>query len=86
MRVKTKDNKEKDVRIAEVSEDNYIVPLNERHLYHCRLEIPNYDAKTGKRLSVPFIQKFDKKFFETNGEQNLKMQGYTIEVLHRPQA
>lgn len=86
MRVKTADkNKTKDVPVAQVNDENYIVPANERGFYHVRLEQPSFDSKTGRRLSKPFVQKFDKKFFETNGEDNLRRQGYTIEILHRPQ-
>lgn len=84
MKVRTEDGKVKDVQVVEVTRDNYIVPENEKHLYHCKIEVRKFDSETGKRLSVPRIQKFGKKVFENNVQYNLKRQGYTIEVLHDP--
>ena len=43
-----------------------------------------FDSETGKRLSVPRIQKFGKKSFENGILDALKKQGYTIPVLHAP--
>lgn len=65
MRVKTAtEGKTKDVAITDVTPENYIVPSNEQHLYHCVIEVRKFDSETGKRLSVPRIQKFGKKSFE----------------------
>lgn len=64
MRVKVNDGKTKDVAITDVTPENYIVPSNEQHLYHCIIEVRKFDSETGKRLSVPRIQKFGKKSFE----------------------
>lgn len=85
MRVKTStEGKTKDVSIVDVHPDNYIVPSNEQHLYHCIIEVRKFDSETGKRLSVPRIQKFGKKAFETVVLDALKKQGYTITVLYDP--
>ena len=85
MRVKTAtEGKTKDVAITDVTPENYIVPSNEQHLYHCVIEIRKFDSETGKRLSVPRIQKFGKKSFENGILDALKKQGYTITVLHDP--
>ena len=84
MKVKTKDGGIKDVALTEVTAQNYIVPDNEKHLYHCIIEVRKFDSETGRRLSVPRLQKFGKKTFETNISFNLKRQGYTIVVLHNP--
>ena len=56
MRVKVNDGKTKDVAITDVTPENYIVPSNEQHLYHCVIEIKKFDSETGKRLSIPRIQ------------------------------
>lgn len=65
MQVKTAiEGKTKDVAITDVTPENYIVPSNEQHLYHCVIEVRKFDSETGKRLSVPRIQKFGKKSFE----------------------
>ena len=84
MRVKVNDGKTKDVAITDVTHENYIVPSNEQHLYHCIIEVRKFDSETGKRLSVPRIQKFGKKSFENGILDALKKQGYTITVLHDP--
>ena len=84
MRVKVNDGKTKDVAITDVTPENYIVPSNEQHLYHCVIEVRKFDSETGKRLSVPRIQMFGKKSFENGILDALKKQGYTITVLHDP--
>lgn len=84
MRVKVSEGKTKDVAIIDVTPENYIVPDNEKHLYHCVIEIKKFDSETGKRLSIPHIQKFGKKGYENSIAENLKKQGYTITVLHDP--
>lgn len=85
MYVKTAtEGKTKDVAITDVTPENYIVPSNEQHLYHCIIEVRKFDSETGKRLSVPRIQKFGKKSFENGISDALKKQGYTITVLHAP--
>ena len=84
MRVKVSEGKTKDVAIIDVTPENYIVPDNEKHLYHCVIEIKKFDSETGKRLSIPSIQKFGKKGYENSIAENLKKQGYTITVLHDP--
>lgn len=84
MLVKVSEGKTKDVAIIDVTPENYIVPDNEKHLYHCVIEIKKFDSETGKRLSIPYIQKFGKKGYENSIADNLKKQGYTITVLHDP--
>lgn len=84
MRVKVNEGKTKDVAIIDVTPENYIVPDNEKHLYHCVIEIKKFDSETGKRLSIPRIQKFGKKGYENSIAEHLKKQGYTITVLHDP--
>lgn len=85
MRVKAgTEGKTKDVNVSEVTPENYIVPDNEKKLYHCIIEVRKFDSETGKRLSVPRIQKFGKKSFENGVAHNLKLQGYTVTILHDP--
>lgn len=84
MLVKVSEGKTKDVAIINVTPENYIVPDNEKHLYHCVIEIKKFDSETGKRLSIPRIQKFGKKGYENSIAEHLKKQGYTITVLHDP--
>lgn len=78
------EGKTKDVNVSEVTPDNYIVTDNEKKLYHCIIEVRKFDPETGKRLSVPRIQKFGKKTFENSVSHNLKLQGYTVTILHDP--
>lgn len=85
MRVETAtEGKTKDVAITDVTPENYIVPSNEQHLYHCVIEVRKFDSETGKRLSIPRIQKFGKKGFENGVADALKKQGYTVTILHDP--
>lgn len=85
MRVKTAtEGKTKDVAITDVTPENYIVPSNEQHLYHCVIEVRKFDSETGQRLSIPRIQKFGKKGFENGIADALKKQGYTVTILHDP--
>lgn len=84
MLVRLQDGRLKDVAVTEVTKENYIVPQNERNVYHCKIEITQFDNRTGKRISTPRIQKFDKKEYETIVETNLKLQGYVVEVLYNP--
>lgn len=85
MRVKTAtEGKTKDVAITDVNPENYIVPSNEQHLYHCIIEVRKFDSETGKRLSIPRIQKFGKKGFENGIADAMRKQGYTITILHDP--
>lgn len=84
MLVRLQDGRLKDVAVEEVTKENYIVPQNERNVYHCKIEITQFDNRTGKKISRPRIQKFDKKEYETIVERNLKLQGYVVEVLYNP--
>lgn len=74
----------KDVPVTEVTKSNYQVPAGEEHLYHAVIEVRKFDPNSGNRLSVPRIQKFGKKTFETTVSPQLKKQGYQIDVLHDP--
>ena len=83
MKVKTADGI-KDVNLLQVTPENYIVPDDEKHLYHCRIEVKKFNPETGERLSKPSLQKFGRKFFERNGLHNLRQQGYTVDILYNP--
>lgn len=82
MRVKF-GNGTKDVPLIEVTRENYIVPQGEENTYHCRIEQTQFHPRTGKRLSVPRIQKFDAKIFASI-QRTLKMQGWDVEILYDP--
>lgn len=83
MKVKTADGI-KDVNLLQVTQENYIVPDDEKHLYHCRIEVKRFNSETGERLSKPSLQKFGRKFFERSGLHNLRQQGYTVDILYNP--
>lgn len=70
--------------IIKVTKDTYEVPTSEKHLYHVKQELTEFDRSTGKRMSRPVIQKYGKRMFESVVYDDLKAQGYTIEVLHDP--
>ena len=72
------------MNILELTPENYKVPKGEERSYHCVIECVEFDRKTGKRLSVPRIQKFGAKMFEAHVYSSLKKQGYNVTILHDP--
>ena len=78
----TKDGRE--VALENLTADQYIVPKGEERLYHCVIEVTNFDRKTGKRLSKPRIQKFGRKMFDAHIYHSLTQQGYDVKILHDP--
>lgn len=84
MLVKLEDGRLKDVAITEVTPENYIVPEGEECHWHCIIEVRKFSSETGKRLSVPRVQKFDDKIWKSIMERNLKLQGYSVTILHDP--
>lgn len=80
----TKDGR--DTPIEKLTAENYIVPKGEEKDYHAVIEVVQYDQKTGKRLSKPRVQKFGKKIFEAHVLNSLRKQGYTVTILHDPNA
>ena len=75
----------KDVPLSEVTAANYMVPHNEVMFWHVLLEKVEYNRQTGKRMSRPVLQKYDTKAYPTTSKY-LKDAGYTITVLHDPEA
>lgn len=80
----TKDGR--DTPIEKLTAENYIVPKGEEKSYHAVIEVVQFDPKTGKRISKPRVQKFGKKMFETSVMESLRKQGYTVTILHDPNA
>ena len=78
----TKDGR--DVALQDLTPEQYIVPQGEERLYHAVIEVTNFDRKTGKRLSVPRLQKFGRKMFDTLIHKGLLQQGYDVKILHDP--
>jgi hypothetical protein len=65
------------------AQPQYVVPANEKHLFHCVIEVKKFNPETGERLSKPRIQKFGQKTFEMVLPK-LREQGYTVTILHNP--
>jgi len=80
----TKDGR--DTPIEKLTAENYIVPKGEEKDYHAVIEVVQFDQKTGKRISQPRVQKFGKKIFEAHVANSLRKQGYTVTILHDPNA
>lgn len=83
MNVKLEDGNIKDVEILDVTTENYIVPENEKHLFHVKIEQKAFNQNTGKRLSKPRVQKFGVKMYNRILD-DLQRQGFSIEVLYNP--
>ena len=69
----------------------YTPAANEKNLYHVELEKPFYDKRTGKKLSVPSVQKFTEAEYKAltgkkneKDKSNAEMLGYTVKVLWNP--
>lgn len=80
--MKTKDGR--DTAIENLTPENYLVPKGEEMVYHCVIEVVQYDNKTGKKISKARVQKFGKKIYETIVRDSLLKQGYEIKVLYNP--
>ena len=78
----TKDGR--DTAIENLTPENYIVPKGEEMAYHCVIEVPQHDTRTGKKISKPRVQKFGKKIFETLVRDSLLKQGFIVTVLYDP--
>lgn len=73
-----------DVSIDALTPDNYLVPKGEEMVYHCVIEVVQFNPKTGARMSRPRIQKFGRKVFEQTVRDALLKQGYTVKILYNP--
>lgn len=78
----TKDGR--DTPIENLTPENYVVPAGEEKDYHAVIEVVQFDPKTGKRLSRPRVQKFNRKIFEQTVLSSLRKMGYTVTILHNP--
>lgn len=70
--------------IENLTPENYVVPVGEEKDYHAVIEVVQFDPKTGKRLSRPRVQKFNRKIFEQTVLSSLRKMGYTVTILHNP--
>ena len=80
--MRTKDGR--DLPVLEITADNYIVPQGEEMTVHAKIEVRQFDPKTGNRISTPRIQKFGMKEWQSVMQSSLRKQGYTVEILHDP--
>lgn len=76
----------------EQQQSKYTPAENEKHLYHIELEKPLFDSKTGKRMSVPYVQKMTKGEYKSfvgkrneKDKSNAEMLGYSVKVLWNPE-
>lgn len=72
------------LQVDQVNAGNFKVPKGEEHLYHVKIEVPQYDSSTGQKISSPRIQKFGAKSFKTMLNTELKKIGYKLEILYDP--
>lgn len=80
--MRTKDGR--DLPVLEITADNYNVPQGEEMTVHAKIEVKQFDPKTGARISTPRIQKFGMKEWQSVIQSSLRKQGYTVEILHDP--
>ena len=70
-------------QLDSLTKGNYRVAENERHAFHARIEVKQFDQRTGERQSIPILQKFEFKGF-AEVLDGLKRQGYTVDILYDP--
>ena len=73
------------VTLLDITPEQYAVREDEQHLYHCRIELAQFDPKSGNRLSHPSLQKFNEKEVSGGMLSRLAKQGYTVDVLYSPE-
>ena len=73
------------VTLLDITPEQYAVRADEQYLYHCRIELAQFDPKSGKRLSNPSLQKFNAKEVGGGMLSRLTKQGYTVDVLYSPE-
>ena len=73
-----------DVSVDALTPDNYLVPKGEEMVYHCVIEVVQFNQKTGVRISRPRVQKFGRKIFEQIIRDALLKQGYSVKILYNP--
>ena len=73
------------VTLLDITPEQYAVRADEQHLYHCRIELAQFDPKSGNRLSHPSLQKFNEKEVSGGMLSRLAKQGYTVDVLYSPE-
>lgn len=76
----------RDLPVEQITSENYVVPRGEEMVYHVKIEVKQFNAKTGERISRPRVQKFGIKTWQGSVRDSLVKQGYTIDVLHDPTA
>lgn len=74
----------RDLPIEQITSENYEVPRGEEMVYHVKIEVKQFNQKTGERISRPQIQKFGMKTWQGSVRDSLRKQGYTMEILHDP--
>ena len=74
----------RDLPIEQITSENYVVPSGEEMVYHVKIEVKQFNSKTGEKVSRPRIQKFGMKTWESSVRDSLRKQGYTMEILHDP--
>lgn len=74
----------RDLPIEQITSENYVVPRGEEIVYHVKIEVKQFNSKTGEKVSRPRIQKFGMKTWESSVRDSLRKQGYTMEILHDP--
>lgn len=84
MLVRLEDGNLKDVKLTEVTPENYIVPEGEENTYHVMIEQKFFNPMTGERKSRPRLQKFNDKIWNNLMQQNLTLQGWTYTILYNP--
>lgn len=64
--------------------EDYLPALNERHVYHVKMDHMKFDENTGEKKSIAFVQMFNTKEWAMFLENGKKTTGYKTEILWDP--
>lgn len=73
-----------DASVSVEKPENFTPKNEEKMFYHIELDQPNFDKKTGKKLSKAFVQIFDIPAFKSFAA-NQNTLGFTVQVLWNPE-
>jgi hypothetical protein len=73
----------RDLPVTEITPENYLVEEKDQSFFHVKVEQEQFSSRSGKRLSIPYVQLFGVKEWATV-QFNLRKQNYTLIVLYDP--
>ncbi|MBR4266827.1 MAG: hypothetical protein IKQ46_12305 [Bacteroidales bacterium] len=74
----------KDLPLEQINKENYIHEDKSGRYVHAVIEVKAYSPVDGRKISSPQLQFFDLAMVKRGLLENLKKQGYTVNVVFDP--